>query len=91
MLHFLGRYHLLDIKFHIQWRIFLFFSLAKAQRRKEIVIRSVRLPEAFASWRLCAPYSFFLFSQRPTAAGRTQSRKEIVVRFSKKTLELGIP
>jgi hypothetical protein len=27
----------------------------------------VCLPEAFAAWRLCAPYSFFLFSSRKIA------------------------
>jgi hypothetical protein len=37
-----------------------FFYRAKAQRRKEILIRSVRLPEAFAPLRLCAHYYFFL-------------------------------
>lgn len=77
MLHFLGRYHLLDIKFHIQWRIFLFFSLAKAQRRKETVVRSVLLSAAadFAAWRLCAP--FFLFS-RPARGGFFSSRKDAI-------------
>ena len=60
MLHFLGRYHLLDIKFHIQWRIFLFFSLAKAQRRKEIVVRSVLLSAAADFAALRALFFFFL-------------------------------
>jgi hypothetical protein len=32
-------------------RALFFFLLAKTQRRKEFVVRSVRLPEAFASLR----------------------------------------
>jgi hypothetical protein len=61
---------------------YFFFTRAKAQRRKEIVVRSVLLPEAFEACPaellgpsfLCVPNTFFFI------LAKAQRREEIVFR-----------